>query len=61
MLIDDNTQISKDALDYKMMCVNKIDCISKDHGNNENDIRPDIEYRIYKRFNHRLISLKQVL
>ena len=31
MLIDDNTQILKDAFDYKIMKVNKIDCISRDY------------------------------
>ena len=31
MLINDNAQISKDALNYKVICINKIDCISKNY------------------------------
>ena len=50
----------KYALDYKILNVNKINCISKDHRNNENDIRFNIEHRIYKRFNNKLINLEQV-
>ena len=61
MLIDRDTQISKDAFDHKIITVNKIDYISKNHLNNENDIRFNVEHRIYKRFNNKLISLKQVL
>ena len=60
MLIDDNSQISKNALDYKVMNVNKIDCISKDHRNNKNDIGSDVEHRIYKRFYNKLINFEQV-
>ena len=58
MLINDNSQISKDTLNYKMMNVNWINYISKDHRNNENNIRFDIEHRIYERFNNKLINLK---
>ena len=43
MLIYDNSQISKNALDYKMINVNKIDYISKDYRNNKDNIRSDIE------------------
>ena len=60
MLIDYNTQISKDTFNYKMMNVNKINCISKNHRNNENDIEFNVEHRIYKRSYNKLISLKQV-
>ena len=60
MLINDDTQISKNTLDYKIMNVNKIDCISRDHRNNENDIESDVEHRLYKRFYNKLINLKQV-
>ena len=42
------------------MSVNKINCISKDYRNNENDIEFDAEHRIYKRFHNKLINLKQV-
>ena len=42
------------------MSVNKIDCISKDYRNNENDIESDVEHRIYKRFYNKLINLEQV-
>ena len=42
------------------MSVNKIDYISRDYWNNENDIRSDVEHRIYKRFYNRLISLEQI-
>ena len=31
MLIDDDAQISKDALDHKIINVDKINCISRDH------------------------------
>ena len=31
MSINCDTQISKDAFNYKVINVNKIDCISKDH------------------------------
>ena len=61
MLIDDNSQISKDTLDYKVMNVNWIDYISKNHRNNEDDIRSDIEHRIYKGFYNKLIDLEQIL
>ena len=40
------------------MSVNKIDCISKDHRNNEGDIRFDIKHRIHKRSYNRLINLE---
>ena len=60
MLINYNAQISKISLNYKIMCVNKINCISRDHRNNEDDIKFNIEHRIYKRFNSELINLKQV-
>ena len=42
------------------MNVNKINYISKDHRNNKDDIESDIEYRVYKRFYNKLISLEQV-
>ena len=42
------------------MSVNKIDYILKNHRNNENNIRFDVEHRIYKRFNNKLISFEQV-
>ena len=42
ILINDNSQISKDALDHKVMNVNKINYISKDHRDNECDIRFNI-------------------
>ena len=42
------------------MSVNKIDCILKDYRNNENDIRFNAEHRIHKRFNNKLINLKQI-
>ena len=58
MLIDDNAQISKDAFNYKIMCVNKIDCISRNHKNNKNNVRFNVEHRIYKRFNNKLINFK---
>ena len=40
------------------MSVNKIDCILKDHRNNENDIEFNIEHRIYKGSYNKLINLK---
>ena len=43
------------------MSLNKIDYISKDHQNNGNDIRSDVEHNIYKRFYNKLINLEQVL
>ena len=43
------------------MCVNKINYISKNYKNNENDIRFNVEHRIYKRFNNKLINLEEVL
>ena len=58
MLINDNTQISKNAFNYKIMCVNKIDYISRDYENNKNDIKSDVEHCIYKRFNNKLINFK---
>ena len=58
MLIDDNAQILKNAFDYKVMSINRIDCILKDYRNNKNDIRSNIEHRIYKRFYNKLISLE---
>ena len=42
------------------MSVNKINCILKNHRNNKNDIRFNIEHRIHKRFYNKLINLKQV-
>ena len=42
MLIDDNSQISKDAFDYKVINVNKVDCISEDKRNNEGDIKSEV-------------------
>ena len=60
MLIDYDTQISKDTFDYNVMNVNKINRISRDHRNNENDIESDVEHRIYKRFYNKLINLEQV-
>ena len=60
MLIDDNAQISKDTLDHKMMSINKIDCILRDHWNSEDDIRSDVEHRIYKGFYNKLIDFEQV-
>ena len=60
ILIDYDTQISKNTLDYNVMSVNKINRISKNHQNNENDIGSDVEHRIYKRSYNKLISLKQV-
>ena len=58
MLINDNSQISKNTFNYKMISVNWIDYILKDYRNNENDIKSNIEHRIYKRFYNRLINLK---
>ena len=58
MLIDRDAQISKNTFNYKIINVNKIDCISKDYRNNENDIRSDIEHRIYKRSYNKLINLE---
>ena len=43
------------------MSVNKINRISKDHRNSENDIGFDVEHRIYKRSYNKLINLEQVL
>ena len=43
------------------MSLNKIDYISKNHRNNEDDIRFDVEHNIYERFYNRLINLEQVL
>ena len=60
MSINDNSQISKNALDYKMISVNKSDCISRNHRNNENDIESNAEHRIYKKFYNKLINLKQI-
>ena len=40
------------------MSVNKIDYISKNHQNNEDDIGSDVKHRIYKKFYNRLISLE---
>ena len=56
-----DAQISKNAFNYKIINVNKIDCISEDHQNSENDIKSNVEYRIYKRFNNKLINFEQVL
>ena len=61
MLIDRDAQISKNAFNYKVICVNKIDYILKNYENNENDIRSDVEHHIYKRFNNKPISFEQVL
>ena len=47
-------------LDYKVMSVNKIDCISKNYRNNECDIEFNIEHRIYKGSYNKLINFKQV-
>ena len=58
MLIDCDTQISKDTLDHNVMSVNKINRISKNHRNSENDIGSDVEHRIYKRFYNKLIDFK---
>ena len=44
-----------------MIYVNKIDYISENHENNENDIRFNVKHRIYKRFNNNLINLELVL
>ena len=60
ILINDNSQISKDTLDYKVMSVNWIDYILRDYRNNENDIKFNIEHRIYKRFNNKFIDFEQV-
>ena len=60
MLIDYNTQISKDTINHNVMSVNKINRILRDHRNNENDIESDVEHRIYKRFYNKLINLEQV-
>ena len=61
MLINRDTQISKNTLNHKVINVNKINCILKDHRNNENDIGFNIEHRIYKRYNNKLISFEQIL
>ena len=58
MLIDYDTQISKDTLDHNVINVNKINRILKDHRNNENDIGSDVEHRIYKRSHSRLIDFE---
>ena len=58
MLINRDAQIFKDALNHKIISVNKIDCISKDYRNNEYDIKSDIEHRIYKRSYNKLINLE---
>ena len=60
MLIDYDTQISKNTFDHKVMNFNKIDCILRDHRNNENDIKSDAEHDIYERFYNKLINLEQV-
>ena len=61
MLINCDTQISKNTLNYNVISVNKINRILRDHQNNENDIESDVEHRIYKRFYNKLINLEQVL
>ena len=61
MSINYDTQISKNTLDHSVMGVNKINRISEDHRNSEDDIGSDVEHRIHKRSYNRLISLKQVL
>ena len=61
MLIDCDTQISKNTFNYKVINVNKINCISRDHRNNKNDIEFNVEHRIYKRFYNKLINFKQIL
>ena len=58
MLINYDTQISKNTLDYKVINVNKIDYISKNHQNSENDIESNVEHHIYKRFHNKLINFK---
>ena len=62
ILINRDAQISKNTFNYKVMCVNEIDCISRDYENNKDDIKSNVEHRIYKRFNNKLIliSLEQV-
>ena len=61
MLINCDTQISKDTFNHKVMNFNKINCISKDHRNNENDIRFNVEHDIYERFYNKLINFEQIL
>ena len=61
ILINNNAQISKDTFNHKMMNVYKLNCISRDHRNNEDDIKSDAEHRIYKRFNNKLINFEQVI
>ena len=51
----------KNTLNHKVINVDKIYCISKDYRNNENDIGFDVEHRIHKRFNNKLISFEQIL
>ena len=58
MLINNNAQIFKDTLDCKIMSVNKIDYISRNHRNSEYDIKSNIEHRIYEKFYNKLINLK---
>ena len=38
--------------------VNKIKYIARDYRNSENNIKFNIEYRIFKRFNNKLINFK---
>ena len=60
MLINDNAKISKDTLDYEIININKINCITRNHLNSENDIKFNIEHRIYKGFYNKLIDLEQI-
>ena len=44
-----------------MIYINKIKYISKNHRNKENDIKFNIEHRIYEKLNNKLINFKQIL
>ena len=42
------------------MCINKIEYILKNYWNKKNDIKFNIEYYIYKKFNDKLINFKWI-
>ena len=60
MLIDNFFQISKNTLDNDIMNFDKIENVSKNDWNSEDNVKSDIEHSVYKRFNNRLINLKKL-
>ena len=60
ILLYSEAQISKNAFNYKIIYINKIEYIAQDYRNNEDNIKSNIEYRIYKRLNSELIDFKQI-